>query len=118
MNHVVARLFGPRSLMASPDWNWIGVPITAASASESAWVSVMSWLPGVRYTVPRWLGPSSPQPPARPAPDPDPVYAADGAQPGSQGDKVAPAVKRYRMDTVKAVQTLKTSNSSTGGGAQ
>ena len=50
--------------------------------------------------------------------DPDPVYAADGAQPGSQGDKVAPAVKRYRMDTVKAIQTLKTSNSSTGGGAQ
>jgi hypothetical protein len=50
--------------------------------------------------------------------DPDPVYAEDGAQPGSQGDKLAPAVKRYRMDTVKAVQTLKTSNSSTGGGGQ
>ena len=48
--------------------------------------------------------------------DPDPVYAEDGAQPGSQGDKLAPAVKRYRMDAVKAVQTVQTSNSSTGGG--
>jgi hypothetical protein len=48
--------------------------------------------------------------------DPDPVYAEDGAQPGGQGDKLAPAVKRYRMDTVKAVQTIQTSNSQTGGG--
>jgi len=48
--------------------------------------------------------------------DPDPVYAEDGAQPGSQGDKLAPAVKRYRTDTVKSVQTIQTSNSQTGGG--
>jgi len=48
--------------------------------------------------------------------DPDPVYAEDGAQPGSQGDKLAPAVKRYRTDTVKAVQAVQTSNSGTGGG--
>jgi hypothetical protein len=48
--------------------------------------------------------------------DPDPVYAEDGAQPGSQGDKLAPAVKRYRTDTVKAVQTIQTS-SGTGGGS-
>ena len=33
-----------------------------------------------------------------------------------QGDKVAPAVKRYRTDAVKAVQTVQTSTSTTGGG--
>jgi hypothetical protein len=48
--------------------------------------------------------------------DPDPVYAEDGAQPGSQGDKVAPAVKRYRTDAVKDVETIQTSSGSTGGG--
>ena len=48
--------------------------------------------------------------------DPDPVYAEEGAQPGSQGSKLAPAVKRYRMDTVKAVQAVQTSNGGTGGG--
>ena len=48
--------------------------------------------------------------------DPDPVYAADAAQPGDHGDKLAPAVKRYRTDAVKAVQTVQTSNSTTGGG--
>ena len=50
--------------------------------------------------------------------DPDPVYAEDGAQPGDQADKLAPAVKRYRTDTVKAVQALQTSNSGAGGGPQ
>lgn len=48
--------------------------------------------------------------------DPDPVYAEDGAQPGSQGDKLAPAVKRYRTDAVKAVQTIQTSSGTGGGG--
>ena len=48
--------------------------------------------------------------------DPDPVYAEDGAQPGSQGDKLAPAVKRYRTDAVKAVQTVETTGGGTGGG--
>ena len=48
--------------------------------------------------------------------DPDPVYAEDGAQPGSQGDKLAPAVKRYRTDAVKDVERVQTSTSSTGGG--
>ena len=47
--------------------------------------------------------------------DPDPVYAEDGAQPGSQGAKLAPAVKRYRMDSVKAVQTVQTTGSGGGG---
>ena len=49
--------------------------------------------------------------------DPDPVYAEDAAQPGSQGDKVAPAVKRYRTDAVKAVQAVQTSSSASGGGS-
>ena len=41
--------------------------------------------------------------------DPDPVYAEDGAQPGEQADKLAPAVKRYRTDAVKSVETVSTS---------
>jgi len=45
--------------------------------------------------------------------DPDPVYSADAAQPGEQGDKLAPAVKRYRTDAVKNVETVSTS---AGGG--
>lgn len=45
--------------------------------------------------------------------DPDPVYAADAAQPGEQGDKAAAAVKRYRTDTVKSVEAVQTT---TGGG--
>ena len=32
--------------------------------------------------------------------NPDPVYAADAAQPGDNGDKGADAVKRYRNDQV------------------
>lgn len=46
--------------------------------------------------------------------DPDPVYAADGAQPGDHGDKGAQAVKRYRTDVVKDVDTM---GMSSGGGA-
>jgi hypothetical protein len=48
--------------------------------------------------------------------DPDPVYAPDGAQPGDHGDKAAQAVKRYRTDAVKDVETISTSSGSTGGG--
>ena len=33
--------------------------------------------------------------------NPDPVYSANNAQPGSNGDKGARAVKRYRTDSVK-----------------
>ncbi|NUT01429.1 MAG: hypothetical protein HOP96_10670 [Sphingomonas sp.] len=44
--------------------------------------------------------------------NPDPVYAADAAQPGDHGDKGAAAVKRYRTDAVKSVEAVQT----TGGG--
>lgn len=43
--------------------------------------------------------------------NPAPVYAANSTQPGSAGDKGAAAVKRYRTDTVKPVETMQTSNS-------
>lgn len=48
--------------------------------------------------------------------DPDPVYAADGAQPGDDGTHGANAVKRYRTDAVKAVQVESSTTSSGGGG--
>lgn len=44
--------------------------------------------------------------------NPDPVYAATGAQPGDNGDRGAKAVKRYRSDQVK--QPVR---ASAGGGA-
>ena len=47
--------------------------------------------------------------------DPDPVYTADGAQPGDQGDKAAAAVKRYRTDTVKQVEQVQTTSGSGSG---
>ena len=50
--------------------------------------------------------------------NPTPVYAPGGAQPGSNGDKGASAVKRYRTDAVKEVETMQTtsgSSSSSGG---
>ena len=51
--------------------------------------------------------------------DPDPVYDADGAQPGDSGEKGAAAVKRYRTDQVKKVETLTTtSGSGSGSGPQ
>ena len=43
--------------------------------------------------------------------DPDPVYAADGSQPGDSGAKGAAAVKRYRTDAVKAVVATQTTGS-------
>ena len=48
--------------------------------------------------------------------DPDPVYSADGAQPGDAGDKGAAAVKRYRTDAVKNVQVQSTSAGGSGSG--
>ena len=42
--------------------------------------------------------------------NPDPVYAADAAQPGDNGDKGAHAVKRYRTDAVKAVEAVSTAS--------
>jgi hypothetical protein len=45
--------------------------------------------------------------------NPTPVYPATAAQPGSNGDLGAHAVKRYRTDAVKPVETMQT----TSGGA-
>jgi hypothetical protein len=47
--------------------------------------------------------------------DPDPVYSADGAQPGDAGDKGSAAVKRYRTDAVKDVQAQSTASAVSGG---
>ena len=49
--------------------------------------------------------------------DPDPVYTADGAQPGDHGDKAAAAVKRYRTDAVKQVEVMQTTSGGSGGGS-
>ena len=49
--------------------------------------------------------------------NPDPVYRPDGALPGDSGAKAAAATKRYRTDAVKAVEGIKTSTSTTGGGS-
>ena len=42
--------------------------------------------------------------------NPAPVYAADAAQPGSNGDVGAKAVERYRTDKVKQVETMQTTS--------
>ncbi|MEG3155625.1 hypothetical protein [Sphingomonas sp. RB1R13] len=49
--------------------------------------------------------------------NPDPVYAADGAQPGDSGAQAAAATKRYRTDAVKKIEEIKTSNSTNGSGS-
>ncbi|MGH6729811.1 MAG: hypothetical protein ACREBK_06625 [Sphingomicrobium sp.] len=49
--------------------------------------------------------------------NPDPVYTADMAKPGDNGEKGAEAVKRYRTDNVKPVQTMETTAGSTGSSA-
>ncbi|MFL6725381.1 MAG: hypothetical protein ACJ8FS_02565 [Sphingomicrobium sp.] len=43
--------------------------------------------------------------------NPDPVYQAADAQPGDSGAKGAAAVKRYRTDTVKPVESMQTTSS-------
>ena len=48
--------------------------------------------------------------------NPNPVYPAGAAQPGDNGAKGQAAVKRYRTDTVKPVETMTTSSSSGGSG--
>lgn len=48
--------------------------------------------------------------------NPEPVYQAGNAQPGDSGAKGAAAVKRYRTDSVKQVETMQTTTSSSGGG--
>ena len=48
--------------------------------------------------------------------DPDPVYGPEAAQPGDHGDKGASAVKRYRTNAVKDVESMGTTAG--GGGPQ
>ncbi|MFL6733287.1 MAG: hypothetical protein ACJ8EY_01175 [Sphingomicrobium sp.] len=48
--------------------------------------------------------------------NPDPVYSAQGAQPGDSGDKSAAASKRYRSGDVKPVETMETTSSTSGSG--
>jgi type IV pilus biogenesis protein CpaD/CtpE len=40
--------------------------------------------------------------------NPDPVYPPGGAMPGDSGDRGAKAVKRYRTDSVKQLETMST----------
>jgi len=47
--------------------------------------------------------------------NPDPVYPADSAKPGENGDKGAQAVKRYRSDGVNARHQAGANSASTGG---
>jgi hypothetical protein len=45
--------------------------------------------------------------------NPDPVYTADMAKPGDNGEKGAAAVKRYRTDQVKPIETIQTTAGTT-----
>jgi hypothetical protein len=47
--------------------------------------------------------------------NPEPVYAEGATEPGSSGVKGTEAVKRYRTDKVKEVQTMQTTTITTGG---
>lgn len=49
--------------------------------------------------------------------DSDPVYAETNALPGDSGAKGVAAVKRYRTDAVKPVETQSTTESSSGSGS-
>ena len=46
--------------------------------------------------------------------NPAPVYPANAALPGSNGEKGQKAVERYRKDEVKEVQTITTTSGSAG----
>jgi len=48
--------------------------------------------------------------------NPAPVYAANAAQPGSNGEVGQKSVERYRTDKVKQVEQMQTTGS-TGGGS-
>lgn len=50
--------------------------------------------------------------------DPDPVYSEDDAQPGDNGAKAAAAMKRYRTDQVKDVESQATTEAVGGSGPQ
>jgi hypothetical protein len=47
--------------------------------------------------------------------NPTPVYPSTAAQPGANGDVGAHAVKRYRTDSVKPVETMQTTSGSSSG---
>ena len=47
--------------------------------------------------------------------DPDPIYAETDAQPGDSGAKGAAAVKRYRTDAVKSVESQTTTETLSSG---
>jgi hypothetical protein len=47
--------------------------------------------------------------------NPAPVYAADSAQPGANGQVGAAAVQRYRTDKTKAVRVMSTTSGGSGG---
>lgn len=49
--------------------------------------------------------------------NPDPVYTADSAKPGDDGEKAVGASKRYRTNAVKDVERVQTSTSTGGGGS-
>jgi hypothetical protein len=48
--------------------------------------------------------------------DPDPVYPADSAKPGDNGEHAVKAMERYRKGTTKALRRETTSGGSGGGG--
>ena len=49
--------------------------------------------------------------------NPDPVYSANNAQPGSNGERGAKAVKRYRTDSVKQPASASRGGSMGGSGS-
>ena len=48
--------------------------------------------------------------------DPDPVYTAEGARPGDNGELGAEASKRHRTGKVKGIEAQATTSSTGGGG--
>lgn len=48
--------------------------------------------------------------------NPDPVYPAEGAKPGDNGERAADAAERYRKGQVKPVETIGTGGSTGGSG--
>jgi hypothetical protein len=49
--------------------------------------------------------------------NPDPIYPEGSALPGDNGDKGAAAVKRYRTDSAKPIETMQTTGGSSGSGS-
>ena len=48
--------------------------------------------------------------------NPDPVYPATGAKPGSNGEKAADASKKYRKGQTKPVERISANSSGSSGG--